>query len=103
MPASSQQGPTSPPEMRRACSYRVRHSHFCTVTTGSTKKRLALFGQAVLERVELVLEAGRQLLTDELEPLLDQRELGTPLLGLDGERLVDVGGVHIEAFEVEVG
>src|SRR3978361_257932 len=60
-------------------------------------------GEAGLQRVELVLDAGRQLLADELEPLLDQRQFLAPLIGVHGKCLVDVGCVHVETVQVEIG
>jgi hypothetical protein len=46
-------------------------------------ERLVRLGQALLEGFELVLDAGGQLVADELEPLLDQRQFVAPLGGLD--------------------
>src|SRR5690349_3888598 len=63
---------------------------------------LGLFGQAVLERVELVLDAGRQLLADELEPLLDQRELGPPLVGVDSQCLINISRRDVQSSQVQV-
>src|SRR6201999_119406 len=59
-------------------------------------------GQTLLERLELVPDAGRQLVADELEPLFDQRQLLAPLGGIDRQRAVDVGGVDVEPVKVEV-
>src|ERR1700722_1672265 len=59
-------------------------------------------GQTLLERLELVPDAGGQLVADEVEPLFDQRQLLAPLGGIDRQRAVDVGGVDIEPVEVEV-
>src|SRR6185312_16713124 len=58
--------------------------------------------QPVLERVELVLDAGGQLLADELEPLLDQRQLLAPLLGIHRQRLGYVVGIDVESVQVQV-
>src|SRR6478672_2623775 len=46
--------------------------------------------QACLETVELGPEHGGQLLAELLEPLLDLRDLGLPLLGVDREGLADL-------------
>ena len=43
--------------------------------------------EAGLERVELAPEHGREVVAELLEPLLDLRDLGLPLLGVDRERL----------------
>src|SRR3984957_6191212 len=59
-------------------------------------------GQTLLERLELVPDAGGQLVADELEPLFDQRELLTPLVGVDRQRAVHVGSVDVEPVKVEV-
>src|SRR6185312_4603683 len=66
---------------------------------GNTPKSL---GEAVLQSVELIFDAGGQLLADELEPLLDQRDLLAPLLGVHRQRGVDVVSVDVEPLEVEV-
>src|SRR6478752_4926500 len=60
------------------------------------------FAQAMLQRVELILDAGRQLLADELEPLLDLRQLFTPLRDVDCKRGIDIGRVDIQTLEVEI-
>src|SRR5580698_9899666 len=59
-------------------------------------------GQTLLERLELVPDAGGQLVADEFEPRFDQRQLLAPLGGIDRQRAVDVGGVDVEPVEVEV-
>src|SRR4029078_1130479 len=51
------------------------------------KSALVGFGQAVLERVELILDARGQLLADELEPLLDLRQLFTALRDVCDEQM----------------
>ena len=44
-----------------------------------------LSGQPLLQSFELVTNAGRQLLADEVEPLFDERDLGLPLVDVDRE------------------
>src|ERR1700742_4039589 len=60
-------------------------------------------GQPVLERLDIIPDAGRPLVPDEIEPLFDQRQLLAPLGGIDRQRAVDVGGVDVEPVKVEVG
>src|SRR3984957_7323816 len=59
-------------------------------------------GQTLLERLELVPDAGGQLVADELEPLFDQRQLLAPLGGIDRQRATDIRGLDVETVKVEV-
>ena len=54
-------------------------------------KKVVIHGD-VPERVELVTQVGRQLLPDEVEELLDQRDLLTPLVGVEVESRGEVVG-----------
>ena len=46
--------------------------------------------EAAPQCLELVVQGRGELVADGGEPLFDQRELGTPLVVVDGERLPDV-------------
>ena len=48
-----------------------------------------LLGEALGERVELVVQRGRQTVAEHGVVLLDQRELGAPLVLVDREQLVE--------------
>src|SRR5687768_1253412 len=58
--------------------------------------------QALLERRQLVAHRGGQVVAHLREPLLDQRDLGLPLLDVDLERGLDVGDVGVEPLEVDL-
>ena len=58
--------------------------------------------EAELERLQLVAHRGGQRVADLVEPLLDQRDLGLPLLEVDGQRGVDVGRVGVQPVQVEL-
>src|SRR3978361_1274485 len=59
-------------------------------------------GEAGLQRVELVLDAGGQLVADELEPLLDQRQFLAPLGRVDRQRLGPVAALEFEPAQAQV-
>ncbi len=50
----------------------------------------------MLECIELVADARGQLLADELEPLLDQRDFLAPLRGVDRERRVHIRSIDVD-------
>src|SRR5271163_117858 len=82
---------------------RVRLTDLSDVATlPQPRACLVGLGQTLLERLELVPDAGGQLVADELEPLFDQRQLVAPLGGVDRQRAIDVGGVDVEPVKVEV-
>src|SRR5689334_1828520 len=61
----------------------------------------SLHAEARLEAVELHLQLGREVLAELGEPLLDLRDLGLPLVGVDRERLLELGVAHVEPRGVE--
>src|SRR5690606_30867263 len=85
-------GLRTPQTANAAPGNRERHSSWCK---GSA--------QALLEGLELVADTRGHLLAEELEPLGDAVDLGLPLLDVDLQGLVDVGGIDIETVEREVG
>ena len=57
--------------------------------------------EALLETVELDLQLHGQLVAELREPFLDLRDLGLPLLDVDGERLLELRVRQAEAVDVE--
>src|SRR6476661_1037774 len=62
-----------------------------------------LGAEAPLEILELSTDAGRELVAELGEVLLDLRQLGRQRVGVDAQQLVEVGGVDVEAVGVQVG
>ena len=58
-------------------------------------------GEALLERGQLVAQLLGQVVAELGVVLLDLRDGGPPALDVDGEQLVEVVGVHVEAVDVE--
>src|SRR4051794_16670817 len=65
--------------------------------TGWRLNRAALFGEALGERVELVVQGGGEPVAELRVVLLDQRELGAPLVVVDREQLVERARRELEA------
>src|SRR5688500_17943569 len=57
--------------------------------------------EPALQDLQLVPHGARQLVAELLEPLGDLRDLLAPLLGLDGEGLLDLLGRHVQPRDVE--
>ena len=57
--------------------------------------------EASLQSVKLGPEYGRELVAKLLEPLVDLRDLGLPLLDVDLEGSHYVLGAHVESVDVE--
>src|SRR5579875_1904788 len=59
--------------------------------------------KALAQRSQLVVQAARHLLTDLVEPLLDQRQLGAPLLRVHPQRIGEVRLALAQTVGVQVG
>ena len=57
--------------------------------------------QLLLELVDLVRERAGQLVAEGGEVLADARHLGPPLVGVDGQQLLHVGGGDVETVGVD--
>src|SRR6266540_1322768 len=55
-----------------------------------------------LQRAQLVPQRGRELVTQRLEVLADERHLGPPFVGIDADRRLDRLGGDVEPLDVEV-
>ena len=56
---------------------------------------------AVSQAVELGTERGGEPRTQHGEPVLDQSQLGPPLLGIDGEHSLQRLGRQVQAVDIE--
>ena len=57
--------------------------------------------ELLFELVDLVPEAGRKFVAEGGEVLTDARHLGSPLLRIDGQQLVHVGGGDVQTVGVD--
>src|SRR5688500_6765359 len=62
---------------------------------------LRWLGEPALQDLQLIPHGARQLVAELLEPLGDLRDLLTPLLGLDGEGLLDLLRGHVQTGDVQ--
>ena len=96
---------TSPSRHReQALAGRDRDTHRPAARRNGTAGRRGVSASGVearLQRVELAPEHRGKVVAELLEPLLDLRQLGLPLLGVDREGLRELGLGEVEAVDVE--